>query len=275
MSWHIDPDAAKDYVEQRRSGSAVASIEAHLPTCADCRLLVADVTAATNEPLLDLVWQRVATALDDATRPWSERALTRVGLSTETARLARRHQPRPAVVRPRHTAHRRHRVRRRSRRPRRAVRRLPVRCCARSPCGGRAVRSAAASTRAHARYHCTDIDFADHVAAHRGIAHSSARHHRPRQRHPARARLGGDGLAAAGYRHGGRVARAVDLGADRAPPRSAWPPRAIAAPVVASRPAAELIDATAGPGQLVAVGAAALAAVVIMSRRSFLDFREI
>ncbi len=51
---------------------------------------------------------------------------------------------------------------------------------------------------------------------------------------------------------------------------TAW----VAAPVVASRPAAELIDATAGPGQLVALGAAALAALVITNRRSFLDFRE-
>ncbi len=119
MSWHISPAAAKDYVGQRRSGSAVASIEAHLPTCGECRRLVADVTAATHEPLLGLVWQRVTTALDDATRPWSERALTRVGLSTETGSPARRHQPGPAVVPFRHAAHGRHRVRRRSQRPRR------------------------------------------------------------------------------------------------------------------------------------------------------------
>ena len=51
---------------------------------------------------------------------------------------------------------------------------------------------------------------------------------------------------------------------------TAW----IAAPVVASRPAAELIDAAAGLGQLVALGAAVLAALVITNRRSFLDFRE-
>lgn len=47
----------------------------------------------------------------------------------------------------------------------------------------------------------------------------------------------------------------------------------IAAPVGVSRLAADRIAATAGLGQLVAVGAAALAALAITNRRSFLDFR--
>ena len=87
MSWHISPSTATEYVGQRRSGSGVASIEAHLLTCSECRRLTAEVAAATHESLLGVVWQRVNVALDAEQRPWSERALTRVGVSTETARL--------------------------------------------------------------------------------------------------------------------------------------------------------------------------------------------
>lgn len=273
MSWHLSPAAARDYVGQRRSRSAVASIEAHLLTCGECRRLVADVTAATHEPLLDLVWQRVTTALDDATRPWSERALTRVGLSTETARLL------GATSRARLSFL--------------FATLLTVGIALVAARSGRDAQFGVfLSVAALGPLVATALAFGRRVdPAHALVTTAPTSVWRIvllRTAASLTPAVAITGLASLIVHERGWVAMArllpgiamavVSLALSTWVPiehaalgvATAW----IAAPVVASRPAAELIDATAGPGQLVALGAAALAALVITNRRSFLDFRE-
>ena len=272
MSWHISPDAASDYVEQR-SGSAVASIEAHLPTCTDCRRLVADATAATNEPLLDLVWQRVTTTLDDTTRPWSERVLTRVGLSTETARLlGATGRARLSFV---------------------LATLLTVGIAFVAARGGRDAQFGAfLSIAALGPLAATALAFGRRVdPAHALVTTAPTSVWRIALLRtvasliPAVAITGlaslilhERGWAAMAWLLPGIAMAVVSLALSIRVPieyaalgvATVW----IAAPFVASRPAADLIDAAAGPGQLVAVGAAALAALVITNRRSYLDLRE-
>jgi len=273
MSWHLSPVAARDYVGQRRSGSSVASIEAHLPTCGECRRLVADVTSATHDPLLDLVWQRVTTALDDATRPWSERALTRVGLSTETARLL------SATSRARLSFL--------------FATLLTIGIALVAARSGREAQFGAfLSIAALGPLVATALAFGRRVdPAHALVTTAPTSLWRIVLLRTAASLIPAvaiTGLASLILHDRGWVAMAwllpgiamavVSLALstwvliDHAVlgVATAW----IAAPVVASRPATELIDATAGPGQLVALAAAALAALVITNRRSFLDFRE-
>lgn len=273
MNWHLSPAAAKDYVGQRRSGSAVASIEAHLPICGECRRLVADVTAAAHEPLLDLVWQRVTIALDDSTRPPSERTLTRIGLSTETLRLlGATSRARLSFV---------------------IATLLTVGIAFVAARGGRdAEFGAFLSVAALGPLVATALAFGRHFdPAHSLVTTAPTSVWRIALLRTAASLIPAvviTGLASLILRERGWVAIAwllpgiamavVSLALSIWMPiehsalgvATAW----IAAPVVASRPAAELIDATAGLGQIVAFGAAVAAAVVITNRRSFLDFRE-
>ena len=273
MSWHISPAIAEDYVGQRRRGSAVASIEAHLPTCGECRRLIAEVTTAAEEPLLDQVWQRVTIALDDATRPWSERALTRVGLSTETVRvLGATSRARLSFV---------------------LATLVTVGIAFVAARGGRdAEFGAFLSVAALGPLAATALAFGRRVdPAHALVTTAPTSVWRIVLLRTAASLIPAaaiTGLASLIVHERGWVAMAWLLPgiamAVVSLALSTWVPIEhaalgvatvwIAAPVVALRPAAELIDATAGPGQLVALGAAALAALVIMNRRSFLDFRE-
>jgi hypothetical protein len=273
MSWHLSPAVAKDYVGQRRSGSAVASIEAHLPTCGDCRRLIADLTAAANEPLLDLVWQRVTIALDDATRPWSERALTRLGLSTETTRLL------GATSRARLSFL--------------LATLLTVGIAFVAARGGRdAEFGAFLSVAALGPLAATALAFGRRVdPAHALVTTAPTSVWRIVLLRTAASLVPAvaiTGLASLIVSERGWVAIAwllpgiamavvslalsiwVSIEHAALGLATAW----IAAPVVALRPAAELIDAAAGLGQFVALGAATLAALVITYNRSNLDFRE-
>lgn len=273
MSWHIGSDAVRDYVGRRRIGPVVASIEAHLVTCADCRRLVGEATTDTNEPMLDQVWQRVTSTLDGTTRPWTERALTRVGLATETARLlGATSRARLSFV---------------------LATLVTVGLAFVAARGGRDAQFGVfLSVAALGPLAATALAFGRRVdPAHALVTTAPTSVWRVMLLRtvaslvPAVAITGFASLilhergwmAMAWLLPGiamavGSLALSTWVPIEHAAlgVASAW----IVTPFVASRPMGELINAAAGPGQLVAVGAAALAALVIANRRSYLDFRE-
>ena len=273
MTWHITPTAATEYVGQRRSGSGIGSIEAHLLTCRECRGLIADASAATHEPLLGVVWQGVTIALDAEHRPWSERALTRAGLSTETARLlGATSRARLSFVLATLLTVGLAFVATRSGRDTQFGTFLVV--AALGPLVATVLAFGRRVDQAHALV-TTAPTSVWKIALMRTAASLI----------PAVAITGlaslilrDRGWAAMAWLLPGIAMAAVSLALSTCMPiehaalgvAGTW----IVAPIAASLPAAELIDATAGPGQLFAIAAAALAAVVITNRRSFLDLRE-
>lgn len=60
MTWHLDPTLVGPYVRGELTGQAAASVDAHLPTCADCRAAVA---AATGPDRLAAIWSGVAAGI--------------------------------------------------------------------------------------------------------------------------------------------------------------------------------------------------------------------
>jgi len=58
--WHLDAELADAYVRGDLPGQAAASVDAHLPTCHDCRRVVA---AATDPTRLESIWAGVAASL--------------------------------------------------------------------------------------------------------------------------------------------------------------------------------------------------------------------
>ena len=274
MSWHISPDAAKDYVGQRRGGSGgVASIEAHLLTCGECRRLVGDLSAAKDGPLLSSVWQRLTITLDGANRPWHERVLTRVGLSTETVRLlGATSRARLSFV---------------------LATLFTVGIALVAAQSGRdALFGTFLSVSALGPLVATALAFSRRVdPAHALVTSAPTSVWRIALLRTAASLIPAvaiTGLASLIVRERGWTAMAwllpgiamavVSLALSTWVPIEqaalglaiAW----IAAPIVALVPAAEVIEATAGPGQFVALVAAALAALVITNRRSFFELRE-
>ena len=83
-TFHIEPTALELYVDGRLSFEEVASVEAHLLSCGDCR---AAVVPAASRSRLDSIWGQVVadTLLAPPTR--IERMLTACGLREGTARL--------------------------------------------------------------------------------------------------------------------------------------------------------------------------------------------
>ena len=273
MSWHISQSAATEYVGQRRSGSGVDSIEAHLLTCTECRSLVADASTSRYEPLLGEVWQRVVVALDAEHRPWSERALTRVGLSTETARLlGATSRARVSFVLS-------------------TLLTVGIALIA-ADSGGDASFGIFLAIAALGPLVATVLAFGRRVDPAHALVTTSptsiwkiASLRTAASLVPAMAITGlatlilrERGWAAIAWLLPGIAMAVVSLALSTWVPIEhaafglaiAW----IAAPSTASLPAAKLIDATTGPGQFVAIGAATLAALVIINRRSFLDHRE-
>lgn len=84
MSWHIDAETIERYAGGALTSAVAASAEAHLTGCASCRRRLAPAVPA---PRLDAIWARVDQRVDLASRPWTERALGRVGVGDDTARL--------------------------------------------------------------------------------------------------------------------------------------------------------------------------------------------
>ena len=63
--WHADGDQLAAYVAGRAEPVFVASLEAHLLGCADCRGRLAAVTPGT-----ELAWERLADVIDQPSRSW-------------------------------------------------------------------------------------------------------------------------------------------------------------------------------------------------------------
>lgn len=85
-TWHVD-DVALDAWTAGASGPVVAaSVEQHLLTCADCRRRVVPA-AAPVLPDLDAVWGRVQDELELPRPTLLERALSRLSLPADDARL--------------------------------------------------------------------------------------------------------------------------------------------------------------------------------------------
>jgi hypothetical protein len=84
-SWHADDGLLGAYAEGRLDAARAASVEQHLTDCAVCRSAIAPHADAT---LLDRVWADTVDVLDRPRATIFERALTGLGLSAESARLA-------------------------------------------------------------------------------------------------------------------------------------------------------------------------------------------
>lgn len=84
QAWHADPNDIARYVSGTIDTTRATSIEAHLVTCAHCRVQVAGVTDTSR---LDAAWAGVVDVLDSPAPNLLERVLRRVGMRDRTARL--------------------------------------------------------------------------------------------------------------------------------------------------------------------------------------------
>lgn len=83
-NWHIEPRLVNRYAEGRIPASAVASVEAHLLACADCRRML---QPAVDADRLAAIWDVVADRVDDPRPTPVEWLLRRLGVAGDTARL--------------------------------------------------------------------------------------------------------------------------------------------------------------------------------------------
>lgn len=83
-AWHLEDDALARYASGRVSAAVAASAEAHLTTCDTCRTRLAPAVPA---PRLAAIWDEVDDRVDALSLPWFERALVRLGMGEDTARL--------------------------------------------------------------------------------------------------------------------------------------------------------------------------------------------
>lgn len=83
-TWHIEPVLLDRYADGRVPASAVASIEAHLLACADCRRALAPVIDADR---LEAIWDEVVDRVDHPRLTPVEWMLRRLGVDGGTARL--------------------------------------------------------------------------------------------------------------------------------------------------------------------------------------------
>ena len=83
-AWHLEDDVLSRYATGRVSAAVAASAEAHLTTCATCRARLAPATPVAR---LDAIWDEVDQRVDTLSLPLFERALVRLGMGEDTARL--------------------------------------------------------------------------------------------------------------------------------------------------------------------------------------------
>ena len=82
--WHVEPALLGRYAAGSLGGSAAASIETHLLSCARCRAALAP---AVDPARLAAVWTEVVDRVDAPRRTPVERLLLRLGMNDDTARL--------------------------------------------------------------------------------------------------------------------------------------------------------------------------------------------
>jgi anti-sigma factor RsiW len=100
MTWHIDMTTAARYVDGRLDPTGSASVEAHLERCGSCRAEVGEVVVATDGHLLDDVWRSLTAVVDEPRVGRVETALRRIGVDEATARIvsATRHARRAHLL---------------------------------------------------------------------------------------------------------------------------------------------------------------------------------
>lgn len=81
--WHPDEPALQDYVDGSLTGLSAGSVEAHLLACPACRAQLRDAVPAAR---LSRTRDALEDRLDRTSRPWTERALVRLGLDEADAR---------------------------------------------------------------------------------------------------------------------------------------------------------------------------------------------
>ena len=84
MNGHVDSERLREYVAGRLSLAYAASIEAHLPTCADCR---AQLVHVADSDRLERTWSAIESRVDQPKLSVIERLLVRVGIKEHDARL--------------------------------------------------------------------------------------------------------------------------------------------------------------------------------------------
>ena len=83
-TWHVDHGTLAAYADGTATPLAAASVEEHLLSCDDCRLLLGPLV----EPApLDLTWHAIRERVEAPAVGWLERIIHRAGVSFESARL--------------------------------------------------------------------------------------------------------------------------------------------------------------------------------------------
>jgi hypothetical protein len=84
MTWHVDQMTAAHYSVRGTDAADAASVEAHLMACDECRTMM---NGYADDAVLAAVWADVNDTLDAARLGWIERALRAVGCSDATSRI--------------------------------------------------------------------------------------------------------------------------------------------------------------------------------------------
>lgn len=84
MTWHTDGATLRGYQAGTLAPARSASVEAHLAACATCR---AELAGAADGARLDRNWAAIADRLDERSLTHVERALIRLGIAEDHARL--------------------------------------------------------------------------------------------------------------------------------------------------------------------------------------------
>jgi hypothetical protein len=87
MTWHVDDAAARRYSAGTLDDIGCASVEAHLERCDRCRALVAGAATDVDLALLASVWADIDDELDGPRPGWIESMLHRIGVDEATARI--------------------------------------------------------------------------------------------------------------------------------------------------------------------------------------------
>lgn len=84
MTWHLDPEQSRRYLDGSLVGARAASVEAHVMACAQCRAALAVGVPAAR---MDAVWAAIVDVVDTPRVTWVERVMCRFGVQPEEARL--------------------------------------------------------------------------------------------------------------------------------------------------------------------------------------------
>jgi hypothetical protein len=84
MSWHVQPDVLERYARGDADGAQAYSVEAHLPSCPECR---GEIAALVDPVGLQRAWEGVEARLDAPRRGPVEAGLLRLGVPEHVARL--------------------------------------------------------------------------------------------------------------------------------------------------------------------------------------------